>query len=319
MYRIILSLFILSSSIFATESQLKETSVFIECNYCNEEFIKEEFPYVSYVRDRHDAEIHILETVQQTGSGGKEHTLIFIGQSQFEGKNDTLSFFTDAGDGTDKIRNERVRIIQIGLVPYLIETPLASRLSVSVSAVPETPAIVEDKWNNWVFKIRGNSFINAQQSTRSINVFGSISASRVTEDWKFSLSTNGSYNESMYEYDNVEYLSTSDSKRFRGSIIKSLTNHMSAGLWAGAWNSTYGNTDLGLSTTGKFEYSFFPYSESNQQALRINYSLTAKQVDYTDTTIYYKTEETLFSQGISLSFNTVKPWGSVYTSLSGNH
>ena len=319
MYRLLIVFIIFISTLFATETESKKTAIFIECRFCSEDFIKEQIPYVDYVRDRLDADIHILETSQQTGSGGDEYSLYFIGQSTFNGKNDTLSFTTNVDDTKDQIRNERVRMIQIGLMPYLLKTPLASRISVDVASVQTSPEKVEDKWNNWVFKIRGNSFMNAQESSRSVNVFGTISASRVTEDWKFSLSTNGSYNENMYEYGGTEYLSTSDSRRLRGSVIMSLTDHMSAGLWTSAWNSSYGNTDLGLSITPEFEYSLYPYSESNQQSLRLNYSLTVKHVDYTDTTIYFKTNENLFSEGVSISYNTVKPWGSVNTSISGNH
>jgi hypothetical protein len=51
----------------------------------------------------------------------------------------------------------------------------------------------------------------------------------------------------------------------------------------------------------------------------LNYSFTAKHVDYTDTTIYFKTEEMLFGEGVSVSYNTVKPWGSINTSISGDH
>ena len=319
MYRLLTAIVFIVTTLSATETETQKISIFIECRFCNEDFIKEEIPYVDYVRDRLDADIHVMETSQQTGSGGDEYSLYFIGQSIFSGKNDTLSFTTSVDDTKDQIRKERVRVIQIGLVPYLLKTSLASLISVDVASVQTSLEKVEDKWNNWVFKIRGNSFMNAQQSSRSINVFGTISASRVTEDWKFSLSTNGSYNENMYEYDNIEYLSTSDSRRFSGSVIMSLTDHMSVGLWTSAWNSSYGNTDLGLAITPKFEYNLYPYSESNQQSLRLQYSLSAKQVDYTETTIYFKTNEKLFSEGVSISYNTVKPWGSINTSISGNH
>ena len=238
MYRLLTTIIFILTTLSATETETKKTSIFIECRFCNQDFIKEEIPYVDYVRDRLDADIHIMETSQQTGSGGDEYSLYFIGQSMFNGMNDTLSFTSRVDDTDDQIRKERVRIIQIGLVPYLLKTSMASRISVDVANVQSSPKKVEDKWNNWVYKIRGNSFMNAQQSSRYINIFGTISASHVTEDWKFNLSTNGSYNENMSEYDNIEYLSTSDSRRFSGSVIMSLTDHMSVGLWTSAWNSS---------------------------------------------------------------------------------
>ncbi len=65
MYRVLFTIFLITTTISATESTTT-TSVFIECKYCNEDFIKEEILNVDYVRDRHDADIHILETTQKT-------------------------------------------------------------------------------------------------------------------------------------------------------------------------------------------------------------------------------------------------------------
>ena len=44
--------------------------IFIDCQHCDMEYIKREIPYVNYVRDTRDAQVYILETSQETGSGG---------------------------------------------------------------------------------------------------------------------------------------------------------------------------------------------------------------------------------------------------------
>jgi hypothetical protein len=313
-----LSYFLICCSILLGNEHEK-LSIFLECRSCNQDYVKENISYVNYVRDRHDADIHILETTQNTGSGGKEYTLIFIGQSEFIGKNDTLMFTTKVDDSDDIIRKERVRIIQIGLVPFLLKTPLASQIAISINKAKVQPKKAEDKWNNWVYSVSGNSFINAQQSSQSLMIYGKIKASRVTENWKLNFSISESLNEDKFDYGGEEYLSTSERISMYGSLIKSLTNHLSAGIWTSAWRSSYSNTDLGLSITPKLEYNIFPYSESNQHALRLIYSIGAEQVDYTDTTLYFKTKESLLSEGLSVSFSTVKPWGFINTSLSGNH
>ena len=64
MYRLLIVFIIFISTLFATETESKKTAIFIECRFCSEDFIKEQIPYVDYVRDRLDADIHILETSQ---------------------------------------------------------------------------------------------------------------------------------------------------------------------------------------------------------------------------------------------------------------
>ncbi len=74
--------------------QLKksEPKVFIDCEYCDIEYIKTEIPLVNYVRERKEAQVHVLITTQRTGAGGHEYTITFIGQSEFEGMEDVLKF-----------------------------------------------------------------------------------------------------------------------------------------------------------------------------------------------------------------------------------
>lgn len=53
-------------------------NVFINCGYCDLNFIKEQIPVVNYVNDRNDADISVLLTTQSTGAGGTEYTLFFM-------------------------------------------------------------------------------------------------------------------------------------------------------------------------------------------------------------------------------------------------
>src|SRR5512139_1491221 len=58
--------------------------VFLDCQtYCDFDFFRTEIAFVNFVRDRKDADVHILITSQRTGSGGSEYTLKFIGLGGF--------------------------------------------------------------------------------------------------------------------------------------------------------------------------------------------------------------------------------------------
>ncbi len=71
--------------------------IFIDCSRCDMNYIREEIPYVNYVRDVKEAQLYILETREQTGSGGNRYTYSFVGQQEYKGINDTLYLFEQTG------------------------------------------------------------------------------------------------------------------------------------------------------------------------------------------------------------------------------
>ncbi|MHB8093780.1 MAG: hypothetical protein ACYDH0_02450, partial [Candidatus Aminicenantales bacterium] len=64
-----------------TIDDLKKSAprVFIDCPRCDINYIRTEIQFVNYVRDRAGADVHVLITQQDTGGGGREYTIAFIG------------------------------------------------------------------------------------------------------------------------------------------------------------------------------------------------------------------------------------------------
>ncbi len=58
--------------------------VFLDCRTggCDQEFFRTELAWIDHVRDRKDADVHVLVTAQGTGGGGTEYTVRFIGNGQ---------------------------------------------------------------------------------------------------------------------------------------------------------------------------------------------------------------------------------------------
>lgn len=96
------------------------------------EYIKTEIPFVNYVRDRKEAQVHILITTQRTGAEGREYTITFIGQEEFEGMEDILKFFSRKADTEDEIRKGLVKTIKMGLIRYVARTPIAELLRITM-------------------------------------------------------------------------------------------------------------------------------------------------------------------------------------------
>lgn len=145
--------------------ELKKSApkIFLDCRRCDRDFIRTEIPFVNYVRDRKDADVHILVTTQRTGSGGREYTMAFIGQNDYADVKDTLMFVSKQNDTDDDIRRGMVRVLKMGLIPYVARTPIADCISILFEEKVE-PTSVEDKWNFWVFMAGLIAFLTEKNS-----------------------------------------------------------------------------------------------------------------------------------------------------------
>ena len=300
--------------------ELKKTApkVFIDCGMCDIDHIRTEITFVNYVRDRKEADIHVLVTSMRTGAGGREYTLAFIGQNRFEGFDDTHKYFTESTDTEDEIREGMAKALKVGLMSYVAKTPISSRIRVSYrDVIQETEA--KDKWNYWVFSISGNGRLSGEESYKSKSISGSFNASRVTPDLKISLSLYGSHNKQNFDYDSTSLESTRDSLSLGGLVVKSISDHWSYGAYLDSGSSTYENIKFGLTFQPAVEYNLFPYSQSTRRQLRFLYRIGFNSIRYREETIYDKLQETLWKQTLSVTFDIKEKWGSISTTLSGSH
>lgn len=279
------------------------------------DYIRKEIPYVNYVRDIKDARVYIISTSQRTGSGGIEFTYFLVGQHEFEGIRDTVSFVTTPDETTEGRRQKEVNTLKMGLMRYVAKTPLAKYMRISFSE-PLSETVSSDKWNSWVFKTSLNGYLNGQKTYKSNYISGNLSASRITEDWKINLNARYYKNTSKYIIDENTVESSSDSKYLTALIVKSLSDHWSVGGSTAVGSSSYSNKKLYFNLMPGIEYDLFPYSESTRRQLRILYSAGISLVHYTDSTIYDKIKENLWLHTISASYEVVQKWGSIDFTLT---
>jgi hypothetical protein len=306
-------------SLTARESQALR--IYLDCDLCGADdfdYIRTEIAFVNYVRDRKEAQVHVLITTQETGGGGTEFTLSFIGQHEFAGSNDTLKFVSKKDDTDEIVRQGNVRVMKLGLIRYVAKTPQAAQIAIAYNK-PLAPKAVVDKWNYWIFSFDLNSFLNGQKSTSFVSLYGSVSANRVTPAWKINLSVNGNYNESNFDLGDRTISSFSRGRSFYGLVVKSLGEHWSTGLTGSISSSTYNNFKLGVNAAPAVEYNLFRYAESTRRQLRFLYKIRYNYYRYEEQTIYDKTSEALINQALSITVDVKQPWGSVRTSWEGSN
>lgn len=293
-------------------------NVYLDCWYCDFDYIRTEIPYVNYVYDRANADIHIMITRQQTGSGGREYSLIFIGRGAFESRRDTLSLTSLYNDTDDEIRRKLTHEIEIGLIPYIYDTDIMEDLSIGYEGKKDS-IIVEDKWKFWFFRINLSGYFNGEVTASSYSFTNRFSADRITDVWKIRFSSRISYEKDTYEIDEGTLSSSESHKRISLLVVRSLTNHWSVGINNRFSSSTYDNIGSAFSASPGIEYNFFPYSESTTKEFRVLYELGYEFDRYYQETVFNKTDEQLLQESLEIAFETKNPWGRIDIFIRGSH
>ncbi|OGD18886.1 MAG: hypothetical protein A2W03_16810 [Candidatus Aminicenantes bacterium RBG_16_63_16] len=304
----------------ADVDELKKSAVkvFLDCDSCDVEYVKTEITFVNYVRDRLEAQVHILITTQSTGGGGREYTLNFMGQNDLKGTNDIQKYFSSTTDTSDDVRRGLVKALKMGLMSYVAKTSIARRITVDYLP-PDKAGPGRDRWNFWVFSLTGSGRFSGEESYKDRNADFSFSANRVTTKSKVRLGLSLDTSKTKYDIEDEIITGTKSSWDGSGLFVKSLGEHWSAGFFLEAESSLYSNIDLGLTAAPALEYNAFPYSQSTRRQLRFLYKLAVNPVKYREETIYGKTRETLFQESLSATLDLREKWGTVSVSATGSH
>lgn len=279
------------------------------------DYIRKEIPYVNYVRDIKDAGVYIISTSQVTGSGGSEFTYFLVGQNRNSGMCDTLSFVSSPDETQDEIRIKEVRTLKMGLMRYIARTPLSKYMNISFSE-PLSETVTTDKWKSWVFKTSIYGFLQGEKTYTDTYLSGNISAGRITKDWKINIAGSLNQNEDKYIIDDTTTIKGSNSsKSISALVVKSITDHWSIGGTIRFGASSYNNEKFKFGLMPGIEYDVFPYSESTRRQLRILYTAGYSYESYSDTTIYDKIKEHLWSHSLTASYEVVQKWGNIDVSV----
>ncbi len=286
----------------------------------HQQYIRETITYVNYVRDRELAQVHIMITRHGAGSAGHNYVISFIGRQRFEGMNNVITYWSPGTDTDDETRRGLVRMISMGLVPYIAGTDMVNEISLSINGGREVVRVpVEDPWKNWVFEIYGGANFYMESAQSRFNSRWGFSADKVAEDWKIRVRPYFNLNDRRFETDDGTIISRSHRHGFTGDLIRSFDENWSGGLFIRMLSSTFDNLHFNISATPGIEYSLFPYSEATRKSITFVYRIGIRHNNYIEQTVFQKDEEVLGSHSINMSASFQQPWGSFRASITGSH
>lgn len=301
------------------QPQREMARVFLDCNTCDVDYIRKEVIFIDYVRNREDADVHVLVTRQITGGGGQQWTLQFIGLGAFAGADQTLTYNSPQTATPDERRAGFTEVLKLGLVRYVATTAMADRLRITFKT-PEggtAPARRKDPWNFWVYRINAGGDVNGEESSKGRAIRGSLAANRTTDAWRVSLNGSANYRDTEFVLDDDEeeggkstFLSVSRNMDASGIVVKSLTQHWSLGMMASASSQTFRNYRIRTRVAPGIEFNVFPYTESTRRMLTAQYTIGHAYHRYREVTIFEKVREHLLDHRAEIGLSLRQPWGS---------
>ena len=294
--------------------------VFLDCAACDYDLLRHEAPYLNYMRERQDAQVHILVTTQATADA-LEYTLAFIGRAEFAGVDDVVRYTPPGTVTRQEISHGLVRRIQLGVARYLARSPAADAFGIErlqSPGVEQSPQ--SDPWNLWVYRLRLSGSVSAEESLGSNALFGSFSANRVSERWKTLLGVNISATRTRYDLTPTDrFTSSTRNVDLSGLLVGSLGSHWAWAVGSSATAATFVNQDLTVRVAPGVQYNVFPYDESTRRQLTITYAVGATAFDYEQLTIFGKTSETLTDETVTVALDIRQPWGQSGLAVEASH
>ncbi len=294
--------------------------LFVECN-CERTYIRQEIKFVSHVRDQALANVQLFIYDVANGSGGRTYLLDFKGTRDYEGITGNLSYETTPNMTSDEVRQGLVKSIKAGLLRYIAESDLADRIEYTIDneGAEEMQDIdFDDPWNNWIFEVYGEAELDKESSRQEFEYELGFESDRVTEKWR--IRADLEMNQARSEFIQNEDTFTSERIRYsaQGSVVRSLSDHWSAGIFGGARHNTFTNIAFSSFVAPAVEYNIFPYNEVLRREIVFAYRIGYFYNDYIDTTIFEKENEGVFNHSLDIQLRYRQPWGNVFTRLRGS-
>lgn len=307
--------------------------VFLDCQdrrNCDFDHFRTEITFVDWVRDRTDADVHVIFTSTGTGGGGNRYTLDFVGRGELDRITDQLTYTSLGTDVRAEVVDGLARTLEIGLFRYAVQTGEGRNFELSYTGVPGSQdeggdldsggrvgsTAYYDPWNSWTFRfgLSGNMTIRERSSNTRINP--SISANRVTERWKTDLSIWTNLTRERRELsDGTEVRNDQDNWRTSALVVRSVTDHVSVGMDSGARNSVRNNQRARVRLQPAVEWNYYPYMQATRRQLIAHYSAGVEHTTYYEETVFGHEQQTIPLHRVAVQYRAREEWGNAGVGL----
>ena len=270
------------------------------------------------MRDPAEADVHVIVTSSDTGSGGTERTVALIGLGRFKGMEFKTRAISESSDTEDTQRQRLATAITIGLLNFLSIDGVKGGLTVEVeqTAQPGQAGPAVDPWNFWVYSLQGSVSAAGEESTRQLDLSAEFGADRITDDWKITVGFEIEQSREDFDLDEEEPLRAERNERdFDALVARSLNDHWSLGGRTSVDSSSFDNIAFRMFAAPAIEsqpVSIFAIHQASA-AFRVCHRPVLRAVR--EETLYFTTSDQMTQQEATVTLDQREPWGSLQAEL----
>ena len=300
---------------FKCLAQSEKVKVFLSCR-CDDDFIKQNTLVFDYVRDRTLSDIEVFVFEISNAGGGRKYSFEYKGKNAFQNMDNETSTNIPSNLTFVEAREKLLKTYKMGMVYFLQNTYFQNQLEVIFYDDKNKPEELSlDQWKNWVFEVSGSFNLENEKSIREEEYNLGLEVDRVTEMWRIRSDFGMLKSVKFFSGDEESYNSERKRTFFSGSIVKSLSNHFSTGVFGYYLNDTFRNYRSFFNFSPALEYNLFPYSEVLTREITLAYKIGYNFYEYFEKTIYGFLNQEMFNQSLTLNLRYREKWGSIYSYL----
>ena len=314
MKKFLLKIFLIFIS-FKCLAQSEKVKVFLSCR-CDDDFIKQNTLVFDYVRDRTLSDIEVFVFEISNAGGGRKYSFEYKGKNAFQNMDNEISTNIPTNLTFVEAREKLLKTYKLGMVYFLQNTSFQNQLEVNFYDDKNKPEELSlDQWKNWVFEVSGSFNLENEKSIKEEEYNLGLEVDRVTEMWRIRSDFGMRRSVKFFSGDEESYNSERKRTFFSGSIVKSLSNHFSTGVFGYYLNDTFRNYRSFVNFSPALEYNFIPYSEVLTREITLAYKIGYNFYEYFEKTIYGFLNQEMFNQSLTLNLRYREKWGSIYSYL----
>ena len=296
-------------------AQSEKVKVFLSCR-CDDDFIKQNTLVFDYVRDRTLSDIEVFVFEISNAGGGRKYSFEYKGKNAFQNMDNEISTNIPSNLTFVEAREKLLNTYKLGMVYFLQNTSFQNQLEVTFYDDKNKPEELSlDQWKNWVFEVSGSFNLENEKSIREEEYNLGLEVDRVTEMWRIRSDFGMLRSVKFFSGNEESYNSERKRTFFSGSIVKSLSNNFSTGVFGYYLNDTFRNYRSFFNFSPALEYNLFPYSEVLTREITLAYKIGYNFYEYFEKTIYGFLNQEMFNQSLTLNLRYREKWGSIYSYL----
>ena len=310
MRKLILLLLFIPLIFYGQNNKLK---AYLDCR-CDQNYLKQQTSFLEHVRDQNlaDIEIFILDVRNPTGT--RTFEIKVDGNNEYQEISSSTLVSGYANDTSSTLRDKLLNKLKLALIPFLDKA--SYNIKVDVDSNFDDLTVNDDKWKNWVFELSGSYNDDKEESRKTNRYELEFEIDKLTPEWRIGMEIKRNESNGKFFSNDKVYTSNRKTTSISGRVVRSISDHFSAGIFSSAYQNTYENIDFNRYIAPAIEYSFYPYKDVLSKEITLAYRIGIGKRNYIEKTIYGYEKQKLSSQTLSLNIRFRQKWGNISSYLN---